>query len=82
MTLTHARTAASWLLLTVMVTLFVAATWHLAQGVVQSRVEGLMSGGGLMFIAVITAWLRVSLGTLGDSKGHIRARTDWMAEPA
>ena len=82
MTLTTAKTAASWLLVTAMVVLFIAASWHLSQAVLHARVESVIAGGGLMFGAVMAAWFRSSLIALGGPQGHLQCRTDWMAEPA
>ncbi|MCJ7871532.1 hypothetical protein Q4577_20540 [Marinovum sp. 2_MG-2023] len=56
----HAR---SWLLLTAMVPVFLAANWYLLSGVLSMQVFDLMAGAYLMCIAVTLAWVRHSLST-------------------
>ena len=67
------RSIGSWLLMTAMLALFLAATWHLATGVMTTRIESVMAGGSMMFGAVTLAWLRLWLAN---------ALTREVAEPA
>ena len=55
------RSIGSWLLMTAMLALFLAATWHRATGVMTTRIESVMAGGSMMFGAVTLAWLRLWL---------------------
>lgn len=69
------KAAASWILTTAMVALFVTASWHLANGASQGRIEGLMSGGCLMFGAVAVTWLRLWVATvMAPAGGHMATR--------
>ena len=63
-----------------LVALFLHASYHLGLGVVHGQVEGLITGGFLMFVAVILAWLRLAARFSGgpDGKNHLSIRSNWM----
>ena len=79
-----AKRVARCFLLGLMIALFADASYHLGTGVIEERVESLMTGGFLMFTAVTLAWLRMSLNFSAgqNGEGHLRIRSNWMSSEA